>query len=64
MNQKLKAKIIENYGSQFRFAHALGTHETEISAVVRGRKTLEPDKLREWARLLNCNVEDVFPVEV
>lgn len=59
MDNKLRAKIIENYGSQYKFAHALGTHETEVSSVVRGHKTLTPEKRRLWARLLKCKAKDL-----
>jgi len=63
MNLKLKAKIIENYGSQYKFAHALGVREIEVSAFVRGHKSLSPEKRREWARLLKCKAKDLVTSE-
>ena len=48
MNLKLKAKIIERYGSQVDFSEAIGIDETLISKVVRGRRTLSPEKQLDW----------------
>jgi len=59
MNRKLKAKIIENHGSQWRFAHALGIHESEVSKIIRGKGTLSPDERRKWAHALQVK-EDFF----
>jgi plasmid maintenance system antidote protein VapI len=58
MNQKLKAKIIERYGSQWQFAHAAGLHEAQISRIVRGRPPGPSDKTKSrLARLLGCGPE-------
>jgi plasmid maintenance system antidote protein VapI len=60
MNLILKGKIIEGYGSQWRFAHSLGIHEHEVSAVIRGRKALPLDERRKWAELLGDKEERLF----
>jgi plasmid maintenance system antidote protein VapI len=36
MNLILKAKIVENYGTQADFAQVIGIDETIVSRVVRG----------------------------
>jgi hypothetical protein len=39
-NSKLKGKIIEVYGAQWRFALALAVHETLVSQVLQGERKL------------------------
>lgn len=57
MNKTLKAKIVERYGHQWRFAHALGLPEADVSRVIRGHKALSPDEQRRWAKNLRCDSE-------
>lgn len=64
MNRLLKGRIIERYGSQFDFAHALGVHEALVSRVVRGRKVLSEEDRRHWARVLKDDPARLFPKEV
>ena len=61
MNLILKGKIIEKYGSQWRFAHCLGTHEHVVSQVVRERKSLPPEDRKKWAEKLQDDEERLFP---
>jgi hypothetical protein len=63
MNKKLKAKIIERYGTQADFAEAIDTDETIISRVVRGRRKLKPSFQRIWADALRCKPKDIFADE-
>jgi hypothetical protein len=60
MNKKLKAKIVEKYGTQADFAQAVKTDETIISRIIRGRRTLDLEAQHTWARVLDCNAEDIF----
>ena len=60
MNLILKAKIIENYGGQWKFAAAMNEHEASVSRVVRERKTLDEDKKAQWAKALGCKIEDLW----
>jgi plasmid maintenance system antidote protein VapI len=55
MNKKLKAKIIENFGSQADFAQALRLQESVVSRVVNGRRSLRPEDVEKWARILDCD---------
>jgi len=63
MNQKLKAKIIEKYGTQADFAAAIDTDETLISRVVRRRRKLSPHIQKKWADALKCKSKDIFSDE-
>jgi hypothetical protein len=60
MNRRLKAKIIEHYGTQFAFAGKIGRPESLVSKVVRKRRILSPEDRRRWAAMLKCRPEDVF----
>jgi DNA-binding transcriptional regulator YdaS (Cro superfamily) len=59
VNKKLKAKIIERFGSQFVFSQELGVHESEVSKIIRGRHQLSPEKKERWCSVLGCN-ETIF----
>jgi transcriptional regulator with XRE-family HTH domain len=63
MNLKLKAKIIEQFGTQADFGEAIGIDDSIISKIIRGRRTLNPDKQFEWARELGCKPKDIFADE-
>jgi len=57
VNTKLKARIVELFGSQADFAQALGCHESRISQIVRGRRKLTPDQIKDWKKALKCDDE-------
>ena len=61
MNRELKAEIVRSYGSQFKFAHAIGEHEANVSRVIRGRISLDEETKRRWAETLGVDVNRVFP---
>jgi DNA-binding transcriptional regulator YdaS (Cro superfamily) len=52
MDRKLKARIIEQFGSQANFAQALGEDESFVSRIVCGRRTLDPKRQATWAKAL------------
>ncbi len=60
VNNKLKAKIVEKFGSQANFAEELDIFATIVSRVVRGRIFLSDEDQIRWANLLDCNPEDIF----
>ena len=60
MNLRLKAKIIEKYGTQADFAQEIDTDETIISRVVRGRRKLDSNKKYVWAKALRCQLKEIF----
>lgn len=51
-NLKLKARIIERYGSQSAFAAALRIREPVVSRVVNGYQKLSPEEQNRWSRFL------------
>lgn len=61
VNYRLKALIIEHYGSQVDFAEELGQREETISRVVRGRQTLPDKEKQRWAQMLGATPEALFP---
>jgi ribosome-binding protein aMBF1 (putative translation factor) len=64
MNRKLKARIIEKFGSQWEFAKAIEEHESTVSRVIRGRQSLSENERRKWATALNIKEpEKIFPEE-
>jgi hypothetical protein len=63
LNLKLKARIIEKYGSQVDFSEAIKIDETLVSKVVRGRRTLDLEKQIVWADALQCKPKDIFANE-
>ena len=60
MNKKLKARIIEKFGSQADFAQAIQVDETLVSRIVRGRRILASDVQKKWAKALGCKPKDLF----
>ena len=60
MNWELKQKIVEKCGSQVDFAHLVKCNETLVSKVVRGRRTLDPDKQIIWAEALHSTPRELF----
>ncbi len=60
INNTLKARIIEKFGSQADFAQAVGNFEPVISRVIRGRTFLSDEDQIRWAELLDCKPADIF----
>lgn len=63
MNLKLKARIIERFGTQADFGEAIGMDDSLISKIIRGRRTLNPEMQLIWAKALGCNPKDIFAIE-
>ena len=61
MRQLLKARIIEKYGSQYRFAREIMTSPYSVSAVVQGKKTPRGAALVCWCLLLDIS-HDSMPL--
>jgi len=60
MNRKLKAKIIEVFGTQGDFARELGIDESVISRVIRGRRLIRPEEAKKWAEVLGLNQDELI----
>lgn len=62
MNRRLKAKIIERFGTQADFAQAANVDDTIVSRVIRGRRQLSAREQARWSKLLKIE-NDVFSQE-
>jgi len=62
MNKKLKAKIVECFGSQADFAQEIKVDESMVSRIVRGRRVLSPGDKVKWCNALNCDSSILEPV--
>ncbi len=60
MNRILKGQIVTHFGNQWNFAQAVKMHESDVSRVVRGRRTLPVQAQKEWADLLNSTPQELF----
>ncbi len=60
MNWRLKARIIDYYGSQTEFALNMGYSDSYVSRVVRNRVDPPLYEKEEWAEALDCHVADIF----
>ncbi len=60
MNRKLRAKIIEHYGSQSNFAEFMDLRESHVSRVIRGRDKLSYAQQKEWAHVLQSTTQYLF----
>ncbi len=63
MNKKLKAQIFLHFGSQRAFAFKMMEEESYVSKVVRGWRTPDPERKASWAEALECEIDDIFPLE-
>jgi len=61
MNKKLKAKIIEEFGSQADFAQAMKIDETVVSRIINGRRVLNAEDEKKWCRVLGCDRKVLQP---
>jgi hypothetical protein len=60
MNYKLKAKIIERFGYQWKFAQFLEIDEAVISRVLRGSRQLDDAAKKQWADALGSTEKELF----
>jgi transcriptional regulator with XRE-family HTH domain len=63
MNLKLKAKIVERFGTQADFGEAIGIDDSIISKIIRGRRTLDSEKQIVWAQALRSTPRELFEKE-
>lgn len=58
-NAKLKGKIKETFGTQARFAEALGKDQSTISQKLAGKTDWTASEIKESCILLGISFEDV-----
>ena len=61
MNKKLKLLIYEKFGSQAEFSMAVEEDESTISRAIRGRRKLNVEQKKKWAKALGCRPDELFP---
>jgi plasmid maintenance system antidote protein VapI len=61
-HSQIRLAILQKFGTQTDFAAALGTSESQVSKVVRGRRELSSNEARQWSKLLKCNMDLLEPV--
>lgn len=59
-NRELKGEIVKHYGSQYKFAHAIGWHESSVSQVIRGRLNINDQTKQKWADALGADADTLF----
>ena len=60
VNWNLKRRIADLYKTQTDFSEVAGVSESFISRVITGRRELPTTKKARWAKLLNCQIKDIF----
>ena len=63
MNLILKLKIMQVYRTQADFAQHVGTDDTLVSRIVRGRRKLDANNQQKWAAALGCEPSELFQVD-
>lgn len=64
MNWPLKRRIFDEYGTHVNFCHVVKESESFVSKVVRNRRKLSTEKMHIWAKMLNCEIKDIFELEL
>lgn len=62
MSLELKFEILKKFGSQAEFAMQAREHEGAVSAILRGRRPLTPERAKKWQKLLGCDPELLKPL--
>lgn len=55
---KLRGKIVEVYGSHYKFAEALKISENSLSKKLTGKTQFRQDDIQKWCRLLGISVDE------
>ncbi len=61
MSLALKFKVIEKFGTQWKFARAVDDHESVVSRAIQDRQKLGAEKKKKWADALGVDVAEIFP---
>lgn len=55
---KLRGKIVEKYGSQYKFAKALKISENSLSKKLTGKTQFRQDDIQKWCYLLGISIDE------
>lgn len=56
--QKLRARIVEKYGTNAAFAEAIGATPQTVTNVIRGKTTPTSKRLPEWCVALEIHPDE------
>lgn len=56
---KLRGKIVEMYGTQEKFAEALGVMSATVSQKLKNKREMTRADILKWAELLNIPPEEI-----
>ncbi len=56
---KLRGRIVEIFGSQSRFAEAIGQSEQTITAKLSGKSSFTQDNIIKWCEALDIDQNDI-----
>lgn len=56
---KLRGRIVEIFGTQRRFAEALGKSEQTVISKLSGKMSFTMSDVQEWSRLLKIPLEEI-----
>lgn len=56
---KLKGRIVEKFGTQGKFAEALGVHQMTVSRKLNGECSFSRNDMLIWAELLAIDRADI-----
>jgi DNA-binding XRE family transcriptional regulator len=59
-NLALKARIVEQFGTQADFAPTVGIAEPRLSRLISGRDKPKPEQAEKIAAALGCEVGEIF----
>jgi DNA-binding XRE family transcriptional regulator len=62
-NNHLKGRIYETGRRQREIATELGISEWQMTAIVTGRTVVSNTMKKRLAKILGCNVPDIFPIK-
>lgn len=60
MYWKTRARIVEKFRSQIRFAREIGMDPSTVSKIMNGYVELKPKDRRRWAKALGVKPEQLF----
>lgn len=60
-HQKLRARIVEKYGTCSNFAKALNSSKQSVSGFLNGKHGIPTKTLERWAGALDIQVKDYGP---
>lgn len=55
---KLRGKIVEVFGTHYRFAKALGISENSLSKKLKGKTQFKQSDITKWCLLLSIPIDE------